>query len=95
LAAGRDGNVGSVGAVSMTPDLKALLVDARDYILFDRDCFYEGITTQDGRIYDEQDRLDLAAVDELIDRLDAEIERCNAPDPFGEALNAGNGTYRP
>lgn len=45
------------------------LKDAHDYIMLDRDCLYEAITLEDGSIPDETDRLDLKAVDELLDEM--------------------------
>ncbi len=42
------------------------LNEAYEYILFDRNCFYESITTTDGLIQSARDQFDLDAVDKLL-----------------------------
>ena len=46
---------------------------ARRSIVFERDCVFEGVSLKDGTIPDEQDANDVAAIDELIDEIDAAL----------------------
>lgn len=77
----------------------ALLRDLHAFLVVDRDCLYDSVTNIDG-IYDsDDDREAVEEADELINRVNSAIEDLEndmrRPDPLGEALNSGNGSYRP
>jgi hypothetical protein len=54
--------------------VRAALVKATARLILDRDCLYEGITTSEGDILDEQDREDLADADALIDECQTALD---------------------
>lgn len=54
-----------------------LLKDCREYILLDRESFADNITVH-GEIPDHEDAASLDEVDQLLDRLDLEIQQQEA-----------------
>lgn len=89
------------GAVAPLPrEILTVLNDVRAYLIVDRDALYDSVTNVDGEYDSEDDREAVAEADELLDRVTAAIaalERLptRENDPLGEALNSGDGVYRP
>lgn len=71
--------------------VRAALVKATARLVLDRDCLYEGITTSEGDIPDENDRQDLADADELIDECQAALNGLSRAAIISEADESSGG----
>lgn len=75
-----------------------LLRDVHAILVLNRDCLFDSVTI-DGAYDCDDDREAVEEADALIARVKAGIEDLEAgmrqPDPLAEALNSGDGSYRP
>jgi len=79
------------------------LQELRDEYLVLRNSMFEAATNSEGEYpddeYGQDDRESVAEMDHVLAAADEALreidEKQKRPDPLGEALNSGDGTYRP